>query len=135
MAIHPVVNRTPIILRRASSANALVEPSATSIGTNQYTQAIGFGGLIFDLDILFLADAGAGATVIIETSPTDNFSVVTVPELRTDPPFYGGEIDVASYLNGQQLTLKNLEGSGRWRVKNTGTGAIQVSYRYKPNRS
>lgn len=133
MAIHPTIGRAKK-LRRASAGAVLVEPQTNAIGANQYSERVGFGGAAYDVEILFKADAGAGDGITIETSATKDFAVVTVPEFRLDPPFYGGLIDAAGFLNGQQITIKNLEGAGWWRIKNGVTGSIEVGYAAKPNR-
>lgn len=132
--IYPVAERSAVLLPAASSANVLTEPSTTAIGEDEYTKGVGFGGLIFDVLITFLEDAGAGEGITIETSGTQDFAVVTVPTLRTDPPHYGGLLSGAGFLEGQQIAVRGLEGSGRWRVRNQMAGSISVSYQVRPNR-
>lgn len=125
-AIYPTVSQEPTILRRASAVNVLVEPADTSIDAAGYTQSVGFGGTPCLVRVKLVAGADSDDDVTIEICDEPTF---TVPSVHPDSP---KAIDSLLTANILQFTLP--ASVGYWRIKNTTSIAIEVSYWRLPNR-
>ncbi|HEY8560510.1 MAG TPA: hypothetical protein VIL74_09045 [Pyrinomonadaceae bacterium] len=127
-AIFPTVSHEPIILRRASSANALIEPADNSIdAAGGYTQAFGTGGAPLLVQIKTLGAADADDDVLIETCDEPTFAVVSV---HPDSPKAIDNLASGSVL---RFTLAGLP--GYLRFKNTSSVAVEIAVWRLPNRS
>lgn len=126
--IYPQVTQQPIILRAASSVNALDEPISNIIASGGgYSQALGFNGVPVNVRIELLEDADADDSVAIETCTEQTF---TVPTTHPDSPV------VISDLNTGQVTEFGLQGGlGFFRFVNNSSADVEISVWYLPNRN
>jgi hypothetical protein len=125
--ISPTINHDPIVMRRASSANVLVEPASTSISSGGgYTQSMGFGGCPLNAEIKLAGNADAADQIDIEICDEPTF---TVPSAHPDSP-----VDISNLLTGNIVQIGLEARPGYFRFKNPSSVAVTVSIYRLPNR-
>lgn len=128
MSIYPTLNHEPLYARQVtnSTANILTEPQSNDLAAAAYSEWIGFSGSPFNANLSLKANAGGGDAVAIEICRDISSAVASA---HPDSP-----ISIDGLLQFQIVNF-GLEGSpGFWRIRNTATIAVTVSFFRLPNR-
>ena len=133
-AIYPRVNAEPIMLRAVAdgTGNDLNVPYSTVIASGAYSESLGFGGKVVDIELKNVEASTASSSddeVLIEKSLDPLFA--TTPIVTEED----GTVPFESIPAGQTVTVRNVEGIRNYfRIKNTSDVDISVSVWYTPNR-
>lgn len=132
-AIYPRVNHEPINLRATvdGTGNDLDVPYSTVIASSEYSESIGFGGLVIDLELRNVDEnaSAADGEVLIETSTDRTFAATPIVTEEY------GTVPFESVPVNQTVMVRNVEGgSNHIRINNTSDVDISVKVWYTPNR-
>lgn len=126
-AIYPTLHAEPLYAHRANSSNVLTEPQTTTIpATTGFSKVIGFGGMPIIVQIELLTDADSDDDVLIESGGINDANLAKPTTLATQA--------IDNLVTGNVVTVNLDANVGYWRIKNTSSAAIKVTYFYKPNR-